>query len=226
MSVHDGHRKRMLSKFLEYGIDSLHPHEMLEILLYYAIPRRDTNPLAHELIRQFGSIRAVFDAPYEELLRIPGVGPSAATLIKMIPQMARVYLQEEKDIHIIRHLDDLIDYLKPKFIGRTRETLYVLCLDSKNKILACVQTNEGVVNFASVSTRRIAEIALKHNAAAIVMAHNHPSGSALPSHADIDSTRSIQQFCHGLDIPLLDHIIVADNDCVSLRESGLLMKYL
>lgn len=222
MAVHDGHRQRMLSKLMEHGMETLHPHEILEILLYYAIPRRDTNPIGHKLIESFGSLRAVFDAPYEELLKVEGIGPNAATLIKMVPQLVRAYMDDESETHIIDSREAAGNYLLPKFIGRTKETVFLLCLDNKNKAVACVQLTEGSVNSAAVSTRRIAEVAMKYNAAAIVLAHNHPNGVAIPSKEDIDTTRHIMRFCREFRMPLLDHIVVADNDYISMAESGIL----
>lgn len=225
MAVHDGHRKRMLSKFLEHGIDTLHSHEMLEILLYYAIPRRDTNPIGHALIENFGSLRAVFDAPYEELLKVDGVGPSAATLIKMIPQMARAYYSDVGENYIIDSSQAAGKYLMPKYVGHTNEMVMVVCLDNKNKVIACVKAAEGVVNSTDFSKRRIAEIAMKYNAASIIISHNHPGGVALPSRDDIESTRRILRFLREMNIPLLDHIVVADKDYVSMAESHLLTDY-
>jgi len=222
MAVHDGHRQRMLEKLLEHGIETLHPHEILEILLYHAIPRRDTNPIGHALIDSFGSLRAVFDAPYEELLKIEGVGPHAAKLIKLVPQLVRAYMDDTGETHIIDSREAAGNYLMPKFIGRTKETVFLLCLDNKNKAVACVQLAEGSVNSTSVSTRRIAEVAMKYNAAAIVLAHNHPNGVAIPSKEDIETTRQIMRFCREFRMPLLDHIIVADNDYVSMAETGML----
>ncbi len=220
MAVHDGHRQRMLSKFLEHGIETLHPHEILEILLYFAIPRRDTNPLGHALIENFGSLRAVFDAPYEELLKVDGIGPNAAALLKMVPPLLRAYASDDSEGQIIDSAESVGAYFLPRFIGREREIVLLLCLDNKNKAIACVQIAEGSVNSTAVSTRRIAEIALKYNASAVVLAHNHPNGVAIPSKDDVETTRNIMRFCRNFGLPLLDHVIVADNDYVSLAASG------
>ncbi len=225
MAVHDGHRQRMLSRFLNHGMDTMHSHEILEILLYYAIPRRDTNPIAHALLENFGSLRAVFDAPYEELLKVEGIGPAAATLIKMIPQMARAYIDHSGETYIVNSRESAAEYLLPKFVGRTKETAFMLCLDSKNKVVACVQVAEGNVNFARITSRNIVEAAVKHNAAAIVLAHNHPNGIAVPSAEDIETTKRIVRLCRELGMPMLDHIIVADNDYVSMAETGYLVHY-
>ena len=220
MSVHDGRRQRMLTKFLDHGMEVMEPHEVLEILLYYAIPRQDTNPLAHELIKTFGSLHGVFDTPYEELLKVDGIGPKSATLLKMVPSLLRTYASDNTDGEIINSAATVGAYFVPRFIGHEKEIVLQLCLDNKNKAIACVQLAEGNVNSTAVSTRRIAEIALKYNASAIVLAHNHPNGSAIPSREDIATTRHIMQFCQSFNLPFLDHVIVADNDFISLAATG------
>ncbi|MBR5284765.1 MAG: DNA repair protein RadC [Clostridia bacterium] len=225
MSVHDGHRQRMMSKLLEHGIETLAPHEVLEILLYYAIPRQDTNPLAHKLIETFGSLHGVFDAPYEELLKVEGIGPKSAGLIKMIPPLLRVYASDETDGQIIDSAESVGAYFLPRFLGYEREIVLLLCLDNKNKAIACVKLSEGNINSTMVSTRRIAEIAIKYNASAIVVAHNHPNGSAVPSREDIQTTRYIMNFCESFGLPFLDHVIVADNDYISLAATGYFSSY-
>lgn len=222
MGAHDGHRRRMLETFLASGIDGMHQHEILEMLLFFAIPRRDTNETAHLLIETFGSISAVFDAPVEELVKVEGIGMNAASLIKMIPQLARAYLSDSHNPVIITSFEDAAACLLPKFIGRTKETVFLLCLDNKNKVIACLKVGEGSVNSTEISTRRIAELAMKYNAAAIVMAHNHPGGTAIPSKDDIATTKKLIDFCSGIGMPLLDHLVVSDGDYVSMAQTGTL----
>lgn len=224
MGVHDGHRQRMLQAFLSAGIDSMHPHEILEMLLFYAIPRRDTNVIAHDLLDAFGSLRAVFDAPIEELVKVKGIGEYSATLIKMIPQLARAYLSDNDDAVIVTSCGDAAECLLPKFIGRTQETVFLLCLDNKNKMTACVMVGEGSVNSAAISIRRIVEIAMKYNAAAIVLAHNHPGGTAIPSREDIETTKRLVDLCANIKMPLLDHLVISDGDYVSMAETGTLKR--
>ncbi|MBE6993156.1 MAG: DNA repair protein RadC [Ruminococcaceae bacterium] len=222
MGVHDGHRKRTLDAFLENGVDRMQPHQILEMLLFFAIPRRDTNPLAHELIAAFGSLRAVFDAPYEELIKIKGMGEYSATLIKMVPELARAYLNTDDEDVIVSSSADAAACMLPAFVGRTRETVFLLCLDNKNKVLANVMVGEGSVNSASLSIRAIVEAGMKRNAAAVVLAHNHPGGTALPSRDDVETTRMLNELCASIHMPLLDHIVVSDGDYVSMAETGLI----
>ncbi|MEA4920611.1 MAG: DNA repair protein RadC [Clostridiaceae bacterium] len=222
MGTHDGHRKRMLEAFLASGIDGMHQHEILEMLLFFAIPRRDTNEIAHRLMENFGSISAVFDAPVEELVKVEGIGMNAASLIKMIPQLARAYLSDAHNPTIVASFEDAAACLLPKFIGRIKETVFLLCLDNKNKVIACVMVGEGSVNSAEISTRRVAELAIKYNAAAIVIAHNHPGGTAIPSKDDIATTKKLIDFCNGIGMPLLDHLVVSEGDYVSMAQTGTL----
>jgi len=224
MGIHDGHRKRMLESFLKNGADGMHPHEMLEVLLFYAIPRQNTNTIAHELIRSFGSLRGVFDAPYEELIKVRGVGESSAVLIKMVPEMARAYLSDMAGDVIISSNRDAAKYLLPRFVGRTNETVFVMCLDNKNRMISCVKVNEGTVNAATISSRSVIQIGMHYNAAALVLAHNHPGGTALPSAEDINTTRHLADLCANLKMPLLDHLVVSDGDYVSMAETGILKK--
>ena len=224
MGVHDGHRQRVLSSILESGIDGMHPHEILEALLFFAIPRRDTNEIAHELLDSFGSLRAVFDAPVEELVKVRGMGTYSATLIKMVPQLARAYLSDMEDEVIVRSFEDAAACLLPHFVGRTQETVYLLCLDNKNRMTACVMVGEGSVNSAEINIRRIVQIGMKYNAAAIVLAHNHPGGTAIPSREDINTTKKLMELCAGIKMPLLDHLVVSDGDYVSMAQTGTLKR--
>lgn len=225
MGVHEGHRKRMLSKFLEAGTDNMHPHEVLEMLLFYAIPRRDTNEIAHELISTFGSLRAVFDAPASEIAKVHGMGEYSATLLKMVPELVRYYFMEDENPVILSSIEEMAEYLMPRFIGRTRETVFLLCMDNKGKVIACVKVGEGSVNSTSVSIRHIVEIAVKFNASSVVLAHNHPGGVALPSREDIETTRNLLDLCRSINIPLIDHIVFSDNDYVSLYQTNILNRY-
>ncbi|HHT16771.1 MAG TPA: DNA repair protein RadC [Papillibacter sp.] len=221
MSVHKGHRERMKRRFLEHGIESFEEHHVLELLLFYALPRVDVNPLAHNLINRFGSLAAVFDAPIDELIKVDGVGRNTATLIKLMPQVARRYMISRAS------LSDILDttekagrYLLPRFFGERDEVVYLVSLDAKCKVLNCRLMFRGSVNSASVSIRKIVETALSFNATSVILAHNHTSGIALPSREDQMTTRRVEAALKAVDIVLADHIIVADEDFVSLADSG------
>ena len=221
MSIHKDHRKHMRERFLREGLDSFTEVQVLELLLFYSIPRVDTNPIAHGLINHFGSLAQVLEAPVEELEKVDGIGPNAALLLSLITAVARAYaVNRTEKQKILRTIDECGEYLKSFFIGRRTEMVYLLCLDAKCKVLGCRQVGEGSVNSANVPIRRIVELALGLNASSVVLAHNHPSGVALPSGEDVSTTRRVAAALSMVDIPLVDHIIVADDDFVSLAASG------
>ncbi|MBC8535508.1 JAB domain-containing protein [Feifania hominis] len=223
--MHDGHRDRVKRRFLSEGLDGFYSHEALELLLYYAIPRRDTNSIAHELIATFGTVANVFEAPYEELLRVPNVGESAATLIKLIPELSRFYLDSKyENLDTIDTTEKACNFLTPKFIGRKEEVVYLVCLDNKRKILNCQIIYHGSVNSAQINVRKIVETVLKYNASGVILAHNHPGGLALPSEEDVRTTERINQALAALNIDLLDHIVVADYDSISFMDSGFIRR--
>lgn len=221
MSIHDGHRKRLKNRFLEQGLDGFTDIQVLELLLFYAIPRQDTNPIAHELLEKFGSLHQVLDAPVERLTQVKYITENAAVLLKLAPAILRYYqvdkIQEEMPLVTIQACGD---YLKQFFIGKKNETVYLLCLDAKCKVLACRQVGEGGVNSANVPIRRVVEIALAEGASTVVLAHNHPSGIAIPSGEDVATTRRVAAALNAVDVILADHIVVADDDYVSMVQSG------
>ena len=221
MPMHDGHRQRMKDRFLtEGGLDSFSQIQVLEMLLFYAIPRKDTNPLAHALIDHFGSLSMVLDAQVQELERVPGMSRNSAVLLKLVLETGRYYrIDQGKNTKILNDIQDYGRYLVPRFFGRTNETVFLLCLDAKCKVLSCREVGEGSVNSASVPVRRIVEMALADNASTVILAHNHPSGVAIPSGEDIATTHRLEAALDTVDILLADHIIVADEDFVSLAQS-------
>ena len=220
--LHADHRRRLKALFRSQGLDHFQPHNVLELLLFYAIPQKDVNPLAHQLIKQFGSLQAVLDAPYDELVKQPGLGEHSATLIKMIPELSRYYLQPNGPDCIVNSVETAWKYLAPRFVGRTEEVVMLLCLDAKGKVIKCPIIGSGTVNQTEVNHRRILAEAINSNSVGVILAHNHPGGVALASTADIRSTERIEKLLREVGIDLLDHLIVGDGDCVSLRSSGAL----
>lgn len=221
MGVHDGHRARVKKRFLDHGMESFEDHVVLEMLLYYTRAQGDTNPVAHALIDRFGSLAAVFDAPVEELMNVKGVGENTAILIKMIPQVARRYMMDKSRFdNILNSTETAGKYLMPRFFGERDEVVYMVCLDAKHKVLSCKLMFRGSVNSANVSIRKIVETALTYNAAGVIISHNHISGIAIPSPEDEYTTRNIEAALKSVDIKLLDHIIVADDDYVSMADNG------
>lgn len=224
MSVHEGHRGRKKRQFLDNGLDAFAEHEVLELLLYYAIPRRDTNPIAHALLKKFGSLDAVFAAPVEELMRVEGVGENAAALIRLIlPLYRRIRISAAEEETILNSTEKAGAFFVGRFAGERTESMYQACLDAKGRLLNVQKLSTGDVNFVHADIRGIVQNALLCRASAVILAHNHPSGVALPSDADNAVTLQVQDVLQSVGVVLFDHIIVADDDFVSLRQNGLLM---
>ena len=228
MGVHDGHRERLRARFAEHGLDSFNELNALELLLCYAIPRRDTNEIAHRLLDAFGSLSGVFQASMQELTSIPGIGENAATLILMVPQIVKkAHVSKAKETKIIRNSTDAGNYLLPYFLDEPDEIVMMLCLDNKRAVICCREMGRGVVNCVDANIRRMVETALKVKTTTVIVAHNHPNGVALPSREDDNFTRTLYRSLGLLGITLEDHIIVANDEFVSLADSGVmhLFKY-
>ncbi len=218
---HSGHRERMRKKFLENGFDVFEPHEALEFFLYYAIPRRDTNPIAHRLLDRYITIGGVCDAPVDELMNDFGFSESAAVYIKMLPHMARLYTESKLMDNCIVDYDDIGSMFKAKFIGRTSEEVALMLFDAKGKLIYFGIVSKGSVNAAEMPVRKIVDLSLRHNAKTAFVAHNHPGGSALPSNSDLCITQTLRDTLNSVGVELVDHFIITDDDYVSLRESKL-----
>ena len=221
MGVHDGHRKRLKRRFLSEGLDSFEDHNILELLLFYALPRSDTNEIAHRLLEQFKSLSGVFDAPLEELCKIKGISEHSATLIKLIPRLTSAYhTDKSKDIKIISSTNAAGKFFVPRFYGKQNEEVHVMLLDDKKKVIKCEKVVEGTVNSTPITVKKVVAMAVNSNATGVILAHNHPGGIALPSKSDLRATEKIYRALELINIQLCDHIIVADDDFVSLADSG------
>lgn len=220
MGVHDGHRGRLTERFLEEGLDGFSPHNILELILFYAVPRKDTNELAHVLLDTFGSLSGVLDAPVAELTAVPGVGEHTAALLHLIPHLTRAYLSDREQEICISSTEKAGQFLLPRFVGRNEECVFLVCVDGKCRVLSVTLLHKGNINSAEVSIRSIVAAALRHNAAGIILAHNHPGGVALPSQEDLRTTQRVREALEPVGIRLIDHFIVADGDFVSLADSG------
>ncbi|MBR4971820.1 MAG: DNA repair protein RadC [Oscillospiraceae bacterium] len=221
MGTHDGHRQRLKERFILEGLDNFNELQVLELLLFYVIPRQDTNPLAHRLLDRFGTLSQVLEAPVTELQKVEGMGPNAATFLHLTTAVGRYYMvNRAMQNTVLNTTEKCGEYLIPYFHGRRNETVYMLCLDAKCKLLCCKEVSEGSVNSAGVSPRKVVELALAANATTVVLAHNHPSGLAIPSSDDVHTTYRIAGALDAVEIALADHIIVADGDFISLAASG------
>ena len=221
-SIHTGHRQRLKERFRQEGLDSFDELHVLELLLFHAIPQGDTNPLAHELLRRFGSLTGVLEAKREELEQVKGLGEHSVTLLRLVTELSRYYAVQRMSMErVLPTLEKCGEYLVPFFIGQREETVYLLCLDGKCKVLACRKLGQGGVNSVGVPIRRVVETALNTNASSVILAHNHPSGLALPTTEDVQVTKKVATALDLVGVRLADHVIVADQDFVSLTDSGL-----
>ncbi len=218
---HAGHRERVRDKFLENGFDVFEPHEALEMYLFYAIPRKNTNPLAHRLLDRYTNIAGVCDAPIDELMKDFGLSKSAAVFLKMLPEMSRLYNESKLSYDNVIDYENLGEIFRVKFIGRTSEAVALMLGDAKGKMIYFNIIAKGSLNSTDMPVRKIVDLALRHNARTAFIAHNHPSGTALPSRSDLESTQIIKDTLLNIGVDLVDHFIVTTEDYVSLRESGI-----
>lgn len=214
--MHEGHRARLKQSFLTGGLEPFSPHNVLELILFYALPRKDTNKIAHALLDRFGSLSAVFDAPVEELVKVDGIGENCAVLIKLFPAVSRTYLMDKQSITEFDDVESVGNYCVSLFIGEVTEKAYLLCFDSRNRLLNRIMLSEGSLSTVNLDKRRLIEAVIRNNTSSVILTHNHPNGVAAPSRADVESTRSISHLLREISIKFLDHIIVADNDYFSM----------
>ena len=211
----EGHRIRLRERFMKSGLAGFHDHEILELLLTYAIPRKDVKPIAKDLLKKFGNnLASVFDAPVEALQReVDGIGPTAAVLIGLVPRLFDSY-QSSRWVRqeTFGSTQSAVAYLRARLGTERNEVFCVLALDSQNRLIAVEQIQRGSVNRTAVFPRQVVEASLKHRATAVILAHNHPGGSPLPSAADRQLTRRLKKILDDLDIVVHDHIIIAGND--------------
>lgn len=220
---HAGHRERLRARFAQSELTGFAPHEALELLLTFAIPRRDVNPLAHQLLRHFGSFPRVLEAGVEELQLVPGMGKSAATLLALLLPLFRLYRQglvEEQEKSSGQ--TDLLALCQALLMGEKVERFHVLALDRKGKLLGHSRVSSGDEGETAVYPRLIVQALLRFGAGACVLAHNHPSGLLQPSRADISLTQALAQMMRPLDILLHDHVIVGGDGVFSFAREGLL----
>ena len=221
MNIHDGHRSRLDKKVNKYGLESLAVHEQLEYILFSVIPRGDTNRIAHDLLDRFLTITGVMNADVEELKEIPGVGPRTAMFLHSLPEVLGIVEREmTKDSH--PELDDMEkirNFAKSYFHGRLNEAVYVLSLNSSSRLLACTKVSDGNRDESILTPSMVIKQAVRDNAAGVIVAHNHPCGVLALSVPDLFLISRLIRAFEPLDMELIDCIVVAGGECLSVREN-------
>ncbi|MEI6602578.1 MAG: DNA repair protein RadC [Clostridia bacterium] len=218
---HKNRRARVRKRFLQEGLESFEDHEVLELLLYYSIPMRDTNGLSHKMIARFGSLAGVLEAPQHALINEYNLSEVTTTLISLVAPLSRRYLKDRwgRKVHL-GNSDMAGQYVTSLFAGKVDECFYVVCMDAGNKVISAALVQEGTINETPVHPRKIAEEALKHKANSVIVAHNHPGGTLKPSNADKEATKRVKDALKVLTVNLTDHIIVAGMNFYSMAEHG------
>jgi DNA repair protein RadC len=221
--LHQGHRQRVKTRYLSEGIDAFEDHQVLEMLLFFSIPMKDTNELAHKMIQEFGSLAGLFEADPKDISKRCGVSENTAILVSLIPSLARRYFKGKwGDKPILNSSSKAGEYAASLFTGRTYEAFFVICLDAQNRVNYAALVHEGTINEAPVYPRLIVEAVLRHQANSVILAHNHPGGSLSPSQADIEVTKKMAITLESISIKVVDHIIVAGDKYMSFAEKGLI----
>ena len=203
-NLHDGHRKRVREKFEQHGFNENTPeHEILEMLLFYSVPRRDTNLIAHSLINCFGSLCGVLEAPKEELMKVGGISENSALLIKLMLPIAHIYSSKKcESRNGFKSIEQIGDFLLNKYFAYTDEVFSVLSVDASGKILGYDVVERGDLSSVGIPVRKIVEIVIKRKTPCMIIAHNHPSGIALPSEYDVRTTIQIKDALKHINVKL------------------------
>ncbi len=216
-SVHTGHRKRLRRKLLNFGGESLEMHELLELLLFSAIPRKNTNETAHKLLEKFGSFSAVLEASYQELLSVEGIGEQAAASIMLANTINRMYYIDKYCVKNMKLTPKNVgEYVVPMFHGYNEEKLVVILLDAEFRVKGFQKMADGAKGHLNIDVRAITKYALNADATNVILAHNHPNGIIAPSKADLDITKVVDHALALVEVRLVDHLIVANNEVNSI----------
>ncbi|MCD7727914.1 MAG: DNA repair protein RadC [Ruminococcus sp.] len=221
-NIHKGHRQRLKRKFLDNGLEAFSPHEVLELLLFYTIPLKNTNDIAHELINRFGSLSAVFDAPVSSLCEVKNISENSAVLLKLVPQLLRYYQLSPDADKSMNDTNYVRRYFTALYIGVKDEEFKVCCLDNNLQVISCNTLSVGSVCEVAVSARMIAKAAFDANSQCVILAHNHPDASPNPSQEDIKLTSDIASALNPIGIEILDHIIVGKGSVYSMKDYGII----
>ena len=220
-SIHAGHRARLRQRFLKEGLSGFSEHEVLELLLTYAIPQRDVNPLAHRLMERFGSLAGVLEAGPDDLMQVDGIGESAAAFLVLMPQLMGVYQHSALgERPVITDLSTARRYVQALYVGVHEEHLYMICLDQRGRVLCPALLHKGTVDQVQLYPREVVETALRHHAHAVLLVHNHPSGSPEPSQDDYDVTRTLISALNVIGVRVVDHLIVSPGGLYSMMHNS------
>ena len=213
----------MKERFRSDGADSLRDHELLELLLYYAIPRADTNELAHSLMERFCTLRGVLEAPVEALASVPNVGDNTATLLKAVAAVHhRVRLESTEEERTLNTSADAAAFLAPRFLSADCECVYLLCLDGRKRVTCCELVARGEPTQVEISVREVVALALRNGAQGVILSHNHPDAPAIPSREDECVTLQIRDALSTIGVTLVDHVVFSDSEYVSMADCGIL----
>lgn len=219
--LHKEHRKRVRKEFLEHGFtDDIPSHKLLETLLFFSIPRIDTNETAHRLLNEFGTVADVLEADTSELLKVDGVGENTAMLIKLILPLLKRYKNDKGSVKPkFNDSDGICEYAIIRYFGETKEVFSVMSFGNDGQMLGFDKLNEGDTTTVSVPIREVVKVALKRKAACVVIVHNHVGTNALPSTNDVEMTIDLKSVLNQMGIKLIDHVIIANDDAVSMNQT-------
>ena len=221
MGTHDGHRQRLKEKFLATNGAGLEDHELLELLLFYSVPRINTNEQAHDLINSFGSLKGVFDADVKELCKVDKIGDASSTLIKIVSALiSRYSIQGEDPRQKYTTFSQISTYLQGLFVGQSSERVYMLLFNNSMRLIKAVLVGEGAVNMATLSTNIAVRSAVEYNASYVILAHNHPAGLAIPSSDDVQTSYTMKSAFKIIGLTMIEHFLIADGKCVPILRSA------
>ncbi len=222
-NIHSGHRNRLKERYIKDGLTSFEDHQVLELILFYSIARKDTNELAHRLLKKFGSLSGVLDATVEELEEIEGLGRNSATFLNMLPALFKRYTRSQLEKKpVINSTISAGIYAGTLFSGMPYETFFVISLNGMGEVISARKIAEGTIDEVSAYPRKVVEAAVVSKAHSIILAHNHPGGNPEPSQEDIDATIEIRKALELVDIDINDHIVVCGSKFTSFKEKCML----
>lgn len=219
-NIHKGHREKVKQRYYEVGLASMPDHNILEMLLFFGIPQKDTNPIAHELMDRFGSFSGVLEASVTELKAVKGMTDSAACLLTMFLPVYKRYVSDLRKKKLqFKNAKEIADYLRPLYLDTNNERIYALCFDLQDRLIACRVVSDGDIDSSVLDARKLATIALEVKAKKVILSHNHPNGTLTPSEGDSKVTQYSYDLLRLLKVQLVDHIIVTDASYFSMAKS-------